>query len=197
MYMERFIKKLIRLIETHLECSTENDSARRTRHRRRLRKRRIYQDEYKHMKLPKRVHLEPHCHVEPVHHVEHRRICNSKKDQIVEKIQMVAQQLQTNIAENTRCKMSDYFTEDASGRLVPIQVRIKSGEQTIQIPKFTLVNHSNVDLKEMKCKFRTDAYNLGIDCDTNFEVETEVIFEQNGPVDGYNRISELLIREYT
>ncbi len=31
----------------------------------------------------------------------------------------------------------------------------------------------------------------------NFGIETEVVFERNGSVDGYNRISELLIREYT
>jgi hypothetical protein len=93
--------------------------------------------------------------------------------------------------------MGDYFTEDECGHLVPIMVRIKTGEQIIQIPKYTLVNHSNIDLKEMKCRFRTNAHNLGIDCPDNFGIETEVVFERNGSVDGYNRISELLIREYT
>ena len=221
--MDRFIKKLVQLIETHLDRFNEEESRkqRRTKHprsdRHSDRREHHHSDHrskhrehhhsldhhsdhhsdhrehplyrYNHREHPRSDHhsLDHHCEtIEPCH-----------RDHIVEKIQTVASHLQTKIAENTANKMSDYFTEDACGHLVPIMVRIKTGEQIIQIPKYTLVNHSNIDLKEMKCRFRTNAHNLGIDCPDNFGIETEVVFERNGSVDGYNRISELLIREYT
>jgi hypothetical protein len=206
LYMDRFIKKLVQLIETHLDRFNEEESRkqRRTKHPRSDR----HSDRREHP-LYRSKHREHHHSLD--HHSDHRsehrehhhydHHCETiepcHRDHIIEKIQTVASHLQTKIAENTANKMSDYFTEDACGHLVPIMVRIKTGEQIIQIPKYTLVNHSNIDLKEMKCRFRTNAHNLGIDCPDNFGIETEVVFERNGSVDGYNRISELLIREYT
>lgn len=247
--MDRFIKKLVLLIETHLDRLNENESMKQ----RHLKMKRSIQrthrsdhedrednedrhmdhnsdhheyrhkyhgydhhightDSHKYHRNHHRDHKDRHSDHEYRHrdhedrHIDHHANHNydqcetiepCHRDHIVEKIQTVASHLQTKIAENTISKMSDYFTEDACGHLVPIMVRIKTGEQIIQIPKYTLVNHSNIDLKEMKCRFRTNAHNLGIDCPDNFGIETEVIFERNGSVDGYNRISELLIREYT
>ena len=229
--MDRFIKKLVLLIETHLDRLNENESIKQ----RQLKTKRSIQrthrsDHHRDHEDHHRDHEDHHRDHHTDHHTDHgnhhkyhgnhhkyhedrhkyhedhhtnhnydhcetTEPCN--RDHIVEKIQTVASHLQTKIAENTIRKMSDYFTEDACGHLVPIMVRIKTGEQIIQIPKYTLVNHSNIDLKEMKCRFRTNAHNLGIDCPDNFGIETEVVFERNGSVDGYNRISELLIREYT
>jgi hypothetical protein len=229
LYMDRFIKKLVSLIETHLDRLNENESI---KHRHLKMKRSIQRthrsyhhgdhgDRHRdhnsdhhtghrrdHDRNHADRHIDHHSDHEDSHkyHINHRfghhkdqceTIESCHRDHIIEKIQTVASHLQTKIAENTITKMSDYFTEDACGHLVPIMVRIKTGEQIIQIPKYTLVNHSNIDLKEMKCRFRTNAHNLGIDCPDNFGIETEVIFERNGSVDGYNRISELLIREYT
>jgi hypothetical protein len=234
--MDRFIKKLVLLIETHLDRLNENESMKQ----RHLKMKRSIQrthradhgdredhhiDHKDHHKYHDCRHIdhedrhkyhedrhiyhdyrhrdnEDHHKDHEDHHIHHNydqceTIEPCHRDHIVEKIQTVASHLQTKIAENTISKMSDYFTEDTCGHLVPIMVRIKTGEQIIQIPKYTLVNHSNIDLKEMKCRFRTNAHNLGIDCPDNFGIETEVVFERNGSVDGYNRISELLIREYT
>ena len=195
--MDRFIKKLVQLIETHLDRFNEEESRkqRRTKHPRSdHREHPLYRSKHReHHHSDHRSKHREHHHYD--HHCETIEPCH--RAHIIEKIQTVASHLQTKIAENTTNKMSDYFTEDACGHLVPIMVRIKTGEQIIQIPKYTLVNHSNIDLKEMKCRFRTNAHNLGIDCPDNFGIETEVVFERNGSVDGYNRISELLIREYT
>ena len=214
--MDRFIKKLVLLIETHLDRLNENESI---KHRHLKMKRSIQRThrsdhEYHNSdhKDSHKYHINHHRNHEDRedshkdHHIYHHTNHNydhfetiepCHRDHIIEKIQTVASHLQTKIAENTIKKMGDYFTEDECGHLVPIMVRIKTGEQIIQIPKYTLVNHSNIDLKEMKCRFRTNAHNLGIDCPDNFGIDTEVVFERNGSVDGYNRISELLIREYT
>ena len=234
LYMDRFIKKLVLLIETHLDRLNENESIKQRQlktkrsiqrthrsdhhrdhdyrhidHHKDHKDRHKYHDcryiDHKDHHIDHKDHHkdhEDHHKDHEDHHIHHNydqceTIEPCHRDHIVEKIQTVASHLQTKIAENTIRKMSDYFTEDACGHLVPIMVRIKTGEQIIQIPKYTLVNHSNIDLKEMKCRFRTNAHNLGIDCPDNFGIETEVIFERNGSVDGYNRISELLIREYT
>jgi hypothetical protein len=193
--MDRFIKKLVLLIETHLDRL----EPRKRRHPKNVRNvQRMHRSDHGGHKY----HGEDHEYHHGYRHTHHNygqceTIEPCHRDHIIEKIQTVASHLQTKIAENTINKMGDYFTEDECGHLVPIMVRIKTGEQIIQIPKYTLVNHSNIDLKEMKCRFRTNAHNLGIDCLDNFGIETEVVFERNGSVDGYNRISELLIREYT
>ena len=159
---------------------------------------------------PRHRHTEPHhhhnsCYRDPHHNAQHfvhnscdgeRVVFHRARDRIVNKLHDVAQNLQSKIAADTTHRLEDYFTQSADGELIPKMFRIRNGEHIVNVPKFTLVNHSNIDLKEIKCKFRTDAFNLGIDCEDNFAVDTEVVFERNGNIDGYTRINELLIREY-
>jgi flagellin-specific chaperone FliS len=117
------------------------------------------------------------------------------KDQIIQKLHDVIQQLNSKILFETRHNIDDYFT-NINGILTPKMVKMNLNGVIINIPEMTLVNHSNVNLKEIKCKFKTDAYNLGVKCNQNFDIETEIVFGRDATNDGYSKINELLIKEH-
>jgi hypothetical protein len=213
--MRSILEIISKTVDSYLECAEHIDKRRhrrRTHEHNRLHKHRASNCiEREHDKHDRNKHVRSHhdsCDGEPKyvrakHNHSHHEWCDGERvvvhharDRIVNKLHDVAQNLQSKIATDTNHRLEDYFTQTTDGELVPKMFRIRNGEHVINVPKFTLVNHSNIDMKEIKCKFRTDAFNLGIDCENNFAVDTEVVFERNGNIDGYTRINELLIREY-
>jgi len=121
----------------------------------------------------------------------------------MKKLHEVTRQIQHKISSDIQNNLEDYFiltgpSGTTEAFLTPklIQIKLDDTGRFIEVPKFTLVNHSNVDLKQLNCVFKTDAKSLGITCKENFDIETNAIFEQNATSDGYNKLNELLISEY-
>ncbi len=119
------------------------------------------------------------------------------KNKIVEKLYDVIQQVDNKITCNTlQSNMEDYFNRDpSSGLLTPKFVQMNVNNTIINVPTYTLVNHTNMNVKDFKCKFKTDAYNLGVHCHKNFDIETEVTFTRDNVNDGYIRINEILLKD--
>lgn len=140
------------------------------------------------------------------HHHQPAPVCEivSKRQnkQIMKKLHEVTRQIQHKVSSDVQVNLEDYFvhtpkTEEQEEYFTPKMIQIKLDDQRyIEVPKFTLVNHSNVDLKQLNCVFRTDAKSLGISCKENFDIETNAVFEQNGSADGFSKLNEMLISEY-
>jgi hypothetical protein len=145
-------------------------------------------------------HTEDTCDDEPI-------VCeitsNRQNKDIMKKLHEVTRQIQHKISSDIQNNLEDYFiltgpSGTTEAFLTPklIQIKLDDTGRFIEVPKFTLVNHSNVDLKQLNCVFKTDAKSLGITCKENFDIETNAVFEQNATSDGYNKLNELLISEY-
>jgi len=117
------------------------------------------------------------------------------RDQIIQKLHDVIKQLNMKILLESRNNMDSYFT-NIGGILTPKMIKMNVNGVIINIPEMTLVNHSDLNLKEIKCKFKTDAYNLGVQCNRNFDIETEIVFGRDAKNEGYSKINELLIKEF-
>ena len=126
---------------------------------------------------------------------------------LMKKLHEVTRQIQHKISTDVQVNLEDYFTfkpstTDLDGHVneeyfEPKMIQIKLDvNRFIDVPKFSLVNHANVDLKQLNCVFRTDAKSLGIPCKENFDIETNAVFEQNMTADGFTKLNELLISEY-
>jgi hypothetical protein len=127
-----------------------------------------------------------------------RRVDNShNKNKIVEKLYDVIQDVDNKITCNTlQSNMSDYFIKDqCTGILTPKFIQMNVNDTIINVPTYTLVNHTNMNVKDFKCKFKTDAYNLGVHSNKNFDIETEVTFTRDSVSDGYVRINEILLKD--
>lgn len=129
-------------------------------------------------------------------------VSKRQNKQIMKKLHEVTRQIQHKVSSDVQVNLEDYFvhtpkTEEQEEYFTPKMIQIKLDDQRyIEVPKFTLVNHSNVDLKQLNCVFRTDAKSLGISCKENFDIETNAVFEQNGSTDGFSKLNEMLISEY-
>jgi len=140
--------------------------------------------------------LDKYEHIKCVDH--HNGPDNShKKNKVIEKLYDVIQQVDNKITCNTlESNMEDYFIKDTcSGVLTPKFIRMNVNNTIINVPTYTLVNHTNMNVKDFKCKFKTDAYNLGLHCHKNFDIETEVTFTRDNANDGYIRINEILLKD--
>ena len=121
---------------------------------------------------------------------------------LMKKLHEVTRQIQHKISTDVQVNLEDYFSfTPAAGTepeyFTPKMIQIKlDQDRYIEVPKFSLVNHSNVDLKQLNCVFRTDAKSLGISCKENFDIETNAVFEQNMTTDGFTKLNEMLISEY-
>jgi hypothetical protein len=120
-----------------------------------------------------------------------------KKNKVIEKLYDVIQQVDNKITCKTiQTNMEDYFICDpCTGILTPKFIQMNVNDTIINVPAYTLVNHTNMNVKDFKCKFKTDAYNLGLHSRKNFDIETEVTFTRDNVNDGYIRINELLIKD--
>lgn len=120
-----------------------------------------------------------------------------KKNKVIEKLYDVIQQLDNKITCNTvQSNMEDYFICDpCTGILTPKFIQMNVNDTIINVPTYTLVNHTNMNVKDFKCKFKTDAYNLGLHSRKNFDIETEVTFTRDNVNDGYIRINEILLKD--
>jgi len=120
-----------------------------------------------------------------------------KKNKVIEKLYDVIQQVDNRITCNTvQTNMEDYFICDpCTGILTPKFIQMNVNDTIINVPTYTLVNHTNMNVKDFKCKFKTDAYNLGLHSRKNFDIETEVTFTRDNVNDGYIRINEILLKD--
>ena len=128
----------------------------------------------------------------------HNKHDNShNRNKIIRKLSDVIQQVDSKIiSETLQSNLNDYFTKDCSnGVITPKFIQMNVNDTIINVPIYTLVNHTNINIKEFKCKFKTDAYNLGVQCNKNFDIETELSFTRDGDIDGYTRINEILLKE--
>lgn len=129
-------------------------------------------------------------------------VSKRQNKQIMKKLHEVTRQIQHKVSTDVQVNLEDYFVHtpkvgDSDEYFTPKMIQIKLDEtRYIEVPKFTLVNHSNVDLKQLNCVFRTDAKSLGISCKENFDIETNAVFEQNSTTDGFSKLNEMLISEY-
>ena len=147
-----------------------------------------------------------HCHNEHIHIDAHHRHHNCdivkhdnshNRNKIIQKLSDVIQHVDGKITSKTlQSNIDDYFIRDCSnGILTPKFIQMNVNDTIINVPIYTLVNHTNINIKEFKCKFKTDAYNLGVNCNKNFDIETELTFTRDGDIDGYARINEILLKE--
>lgn len=153
----------------------------------------------KHHKKHKRHHNHHNHHQSPpVCEIVSKR----QNKQIMKKLHEVTRQIQHKVSTDVQVNLEDYFIHtpkvgDSDEYFTPKMIQIKLDDtRYIEVPKFTLVNHSNVDLKQLNCVFRTDAKSLGISCKENFDIETNAVFEQNSATDGFSKLNEMLISEY-
>jgi hypothetical protein len=124
--------------------------------------------------------------------------------EIMKKLHDVTRHIQHKIATDVQVNLEDYFdfvspdpNIPGNDYYQPKMLTVKLDDtRYIEVPKFTLVNHANVDLKELNCVFRTDAKSLGIKCKENFNIETKAVFAQNMSVDGFTKLNDLLITEF-
>ena len=159
----------------------------------------------KHKKHHKK-HKRHHNHHNHHNHHQSPPVCEivSKRQnkQIMKKLHEVTRQIQHKVSTDVQVNLEDYFIHtpkvgDSDEFFTPKMIQIKLDDtRYIEVPKFTLVNHSNVDLKQLNCVFRTDAKSLGISCKENFDIETNAVFEQNSTADGFSKLNEMLISEY-
>jgi hypothetical protein len=127
-----------------------------------------------------------------------RRPDNShNKNKIVEKLYDVIQKVDNKITCNTlQSNMRDYFIKDpCTGVLTPKFIQMNVNDTIINVPTYTLVEHTNMNIKDFRCKFKTDAYNLGVHSAKNFDIETELTFTRDNVNDGYVRINEILLKD--
>lgn len=137
---------------------------------------------------------------------KHLPVCEivSKRQnkEIMKKLHEVTRQIQHKVSTDVQVNLEDYFVRTPPDGIegeyfTPKMIQIKLDDtRYIDVPKFSLVNHSNVDLKQLNCVFRTDAKSLGISCKENFDIETNAVFEQNMTTDGFTKLNEMLISEY-
>jgi hypothetical protein len=130
-------------------------------------------------------------------HNNHKHDNSHNRNKIIKKLSDVIQQVDGKIVSETlQSNLDDYFTKDCSnGVITPKFIQMNVNDTIINVPIYTLVNHTNINIKEFKCKFKTDAYNLGVNCNKNFDIETELTFTRDGDIDGYARINEILLKE--
>ena len=144
-------------------------------------------------------------------HKHKKKKCKSSNEEetkrhgrhIVKKLHEVTREIQQKVAIDVQRNLEDYFvviepssnpvTHYMKPKLITFQL---DAGRYVQVPKFTLVNHTNVDLKQLNCVFRTDAKSLGIECNENFDIETKAVFEQNGALDGFTKLNDLFIADY-
>jgi hypothetical protein len=130
-------------------------------------------------------------------HNNHKHDNSHNRNKIIRKLSDVIQQVDTKIiSETLQSNLDDYFTKDcSSGVITPKFIQMNVNDTIINVPIYTLVNHTNINIKEFKCKFKTDAYNLGVQCNKNFDIETELSFTRDADIDGHTRINEILLKE--
>ena len=140
--------------------------------------------------------LDKHHHIKCLEH-HHAPDNSHKKNKVIEKLYDVIQQVDNKITCNTvQSNMEDYFICDpCTGILTPKFIQMNVNDTIINVPTYTLVNHTNMNVKDFKCKFKTDAYNLGLHSRKNFDIETEVTFTRDNVNDGYVRINEILLKD--
>jgi hypothetical protein len=144
------------------------------------------------VKYEHKHHKHKHCE-SPVTHLDN----SHNKNKIIDKLSDVIQQVNNNIAyDSLRTNIDDYFIRDpSSGILNPKFIQMNVNDTIINVPTYTLINHTNINVKEFKCKFKTNAYNLGVQCNKNFDVDTDITFTRDNVNDGYVRINELLVKD--
>jgi hypothetical protein len=153
-------------------------------------------------------HKGGHHHKKHKHKHKHKDKCKEHETKrhgrhIVKKLHEVTQQIQHKVSMDVQKNLEDYFSviEPSSNPITHylkpkmITFQLDAGRY-VEVPKFTLVNHANVDLKQLNCVFRTDAKSMGIECDENFHIETKAVFEQNTNIDGLTKLNDLFVAEY-
>lgn len=141
--------------------------------------------------------LDKHHHIKCLEHHHNAPDNSHKKNKVIEKLYDVIQKVDNKITCNTiQTNMEDYFICDpCTGILTPKFIQMNVNDTIINVPTYTLVNHTNMNVKDFKCKFKTDAYNLGLHNRKNFDIETEVTFTRDNVNDGYIRINEILLKD--
>jgi hypothetical protein len=182
---------LLDFVKFMLDADTNNDleHIKRKKHHKKHKRRHNHHDHHDH-----------HNHHEspPVYEV----VSKKQNKEIMKKLHEVTRQIQHKVSTDVQVNLEDYFIHtpkvgDTDEYFTPKMIQIKlDNNRYIEVPKFTLVNHSNVDLKQLNCVFRTDAKSLGITCKENFDIETNAVFEQNSSTDGFTKLNEMLISEY-
>jgi hypothetical protein len=117
---------------------------------------------------------------------------DGNKQIILQKIQEVIQNsIQLQNSEKIKTNLNEYFDE-VNGVLVPKNMQFCINGQTIDIPKFIMVNHSNIELKELRFKFETNAMEMGISDTDTTPFQTEVVFDTfPNPISGYSKLTEI------
>jgi hypothetical protein len=77
-----------------------------------------------------------------------------------------------------------YFKKTDDG-FVPKTTRFYINGQTVDIPTFTLIPQSNIELQKLRFTFQTSAVELGISNTDNNPIQTEVVFNKSEVLEGY------------
>ena len=147
--------------------------------------------------LPRKTnHIHPICTKKPKSNKLASSMNGNKqignKQIILQKIQDVIQnsiQLQNN--QKIKTNLNEYFDE-VNGVLVPKNMQFCIHGETVDIPKFIMVSHSNIELKELRFKFETNAMEMGISDTDTTPFQTEVVFDTfPNPISGYSKLTEM------
>jgi hypothetical protein len=121
-------------------------------------------------------------------------LSTSTKDkiQILQKINDAIQKsIQTQNSQNIQANIDEYF-ENVNGVLIPKTIQFYINGQTVDIPKFTMVGHSNIELKKLRFKFKTNAVEMGFSDTDTTPFQTEIVFDTcPNPPSGYLKLTEL------